>query len=521
MGGRMLAINEGAGYRPIMTVQSVQFIPQLNARPAATMLYGSQLLFLADNPTGYSSFLNNYCNVKVLWAQLRIASEDSIEQIYTIWPKLPVDLIIERPLMILSAGKDLTAGYWVKFAGRIELFSQPDWYDEEGFQCSYAPPNPTLIEQPPRVDNSFFQSPSTTRLSGGIGGGSSYFLGGGDNRREVAGPQGPSGPTGAQGVIGPIGATGPSEGPTGSTGSTGPTGAAGVAGGTGPTGPTGPSLGPTGPPGPAGATGPSGGPTGPTGATGITGAQGVAGSQGIHGVTGNTGPQGIPGTAGSSGETNIVLPIPATEVSYASLSYPTVEQALDYLLYVPLTASLSNDQSSLEIGLGVSEVTLTWSYNKPVVSQSIQGIAQEIGVRTYQFLYPTVLESDTTYMLTASDGTRQVTTSSSVSFLPQAYWGVSPNPVLTTAQILSLGSSALASSLGRSINYNCAGGNYPYYCFPSSFGTISGVVVSGLAFSDFSLTVQSFTNTAGFSQNYNIVRFNGLQTGPSINVVWS
>jgi len=137
----MLAINEGAGYRPILTVQSIQIIPQFNARPPSTILFGSQLLFLADNPTGYVHFLKSYFNVPTVWSQLRIASEDSEEQIYTIWPKFPVDLILEQPASIIAAGKDPVNGYWVQFPGTISLFTQQDWFNENpDGAISYVPP---------------------------------------------------------------------------------------------------------------------------------------------------------------------------------------------------------------------------------------------------------------------------------------------------------------------------------------------------------------------------------------------
>lgn len=110
--------------------------------------------------------------------------------------------------------------------------------------------------------------------------------------------------------------------------------------------------------------------------------------------------------------------------------------------------------------------------------------------------------------------------SRAVSFLPKRYWGVSPDATLSNSDILAL-SQEFSSSKGKSITYDCSGGNYFYWCYPASLGLPSGVTVGGLAFSDYTVTVQSLTNASGYTQDYNVVRCNSLQTGAAINVVWS
>jgi len=47
--------------------------------------------------------------------------EDTIEQIYSIWPKMPLELVMEEPLTVVATGKDPLKG-WVQFAGSIRLF---------------------------------------------------------------------------------------------------------------------------------------------------------------------------------------------------------------------------------------------------------------------------------------------------------------------------------------------------------------------------------------------------------------
>jgi hypothetical protein len=136
MGGRMLAINEGFGFRPILTVKAFNFVPQLQDRPPCTIIYGEQLMFQQDNPLLYMKFLSDKFGSVMPWDQLRIASNDTPEQIYAIWPRFPVVVVLEERLKLLDAGKDMLKGYWVKFeGGPIKLFSQPDWWKQsEDFQ---------------------------------------------------------------------------------------------------------------------------------------------------------------------------------------------------------------------------------------------------------------------------------------------------------------------------------------------------------------------------------------------------
>jgi len=474
MGGRMLAIDEGSGYRPILTVQTIQYIPQLNARPASTILFGSQLLFQVDNPSGYQSFLQAYVGVATLWAQLRMATELSEEQLYLIWPKLPIELVIEQPISILAAGNDPVAGYWVQFPGTITLFSQTNWYDESDDQVtylppalSYAPPAP-IPPNPLTVSNTFFDGLSTFLTEAGAGG--------------VAGPQGFTGPTG--------------------------------------------------PTGPAGAVGPS---ILWTGAWSPT-ANYVVGDGVVYGGTSyiamassiNAEPDVTPASwslfaaAGPTGATGASGASAALQVTYDNSSYPTVESALNFLLYVPIQVNLSSNQSTLELGVGISELTFTWTINKPVVSQSFDNNIGSVApaLRTIQENYSPNLTTATTWVLTVSDGTNTATASTSVQFLPKAYWGVSSNASVANADILAF-ASTFATGLARSISFNCTGGAYPYYCYPASFGLPHAVVIGGLSYSDYTVTVQSVTNASGYVSNYNVVKFNGIQTGSNIATVWS
>ena len=129
MGGKMLAINEKFGYRPILVVKEFNFLPQLNNRPPSTWFYGVQLMFQYDNPTAFVTFLKTFKGVPTVWSQLGIADNDTIQQVDAIWPKMPLHLVANETLTLLAGGKDPIRGYFLQFAGRIErLFTDPNWW---------------------------------------------------------------------------------------------------------------------------------------------------------------------------------------------------------------------------------------------------------------------------------------------------------------------------------------------------------------------------------------------------------
>jgi len=214
--------------------------------------------------------------------------------------------------------------------------------------------------------------------------------------------------------------------------------------------------------------------------------------------------------------------VDAADVSYGTTSDPSIEnvkEALDKLLYVSPSINLSGG-GTFEIGQTVHGAHLVWSFNKDIVSQSLnQGIgALDLDVRSYD--WPDDISSNLSFTLTASDGETTVTASTSIIFDRRAYWGVSPDTSLDTDAILAL-SQAFSTSKGKSITYDCSGGAYPYYCYPKSFGALTNVSVGGLAFSDYQQEIVSLTNASGHTEDYLVTRFNGIQTGANIVVVWA
>lgn len=212
----------------------------------------------------------------------------------------------------------------------------------------------------------------------------------------------------------------------------------------------------------------------------------------------------------------------AHDVAYDTTSDPSITNvwdALDKLFYKAIAITLSGG-GVYEIGSTVHGAHLTWTYSKPVVSQSLnQGIgALDPAITSYDWTGD--ITSNLTFALTANDGKQNATASTAITFSRKRYWGVSAAIALDNAAIIAL-SQEFAASLSKTLSYDCSGGSYPFYCYPASFGELSSVRVGGLAFSDFTQTLQSFTNASGHTEDYYVTRFNGIQTGSNIQVAWA
>lgn len=189
----------------------------------------------------------------------------------------------------------------------------------------------------------------------------------------------------------------------------------------------------------------------------------------------------------------------------------------------PAITNFTNTIDTAEIGSVVSSFTLTWGLSKTMVSQSLSGIGSVslTANQTSLTLNSLSINTNTLYTLSVNDGTNTATANTTIKFNPKYYYGASSNTALANADILALSNSNFCTSytlLGAV--YNCTGGMYPYYCYPANLGLPTNVRVGGLSFSDWTYNVVSVTNLSGYSQNYYVLRFNGIQTSSALTVDW-
>ena len=210
----------------------------------------------------------------------------------------------------------------------------------------------------------------------------------------------------------------------------------------------------------------------------------------------------------------------ASDIAYSNSQYPsmqTLQDAMDKLLYVTPSVSISGG-GTYEIGRVIESVTLNWSWNKAITSQSLnQGIGSlDISLRTYT--YSTAISTNTTFTITGSDGTTTKSASTSVNFLPKRYWGTTTTPTITDSQILGL-SSELASNRQQKRTFNCSGGKYWWFVIPTSY-------CNGIGFKDGNglavtlpascIETRTIVNSQGVNTQVNIYRGEYIQTSDAV-----
>lgn len=203
------------------------------------------------------------------------------------------------------------------------------------------------------------------------------------------------------------------------------------------------------------------------------------------------------------------IPTPnATAISYGG---STVAAALDSLLYVSPTVSLTGGSTNQK-GSTVANVNLSWNINKTITSQSISGGIGSLtsSIRTHT-LTGVNLTTDTSYTITVGDGVKNVSSTTSVVFRNTRNWGVSSSTTYNSALILGL-SSELVESKAKSFTVTADTDQYIYYAYPSRLGAAT-FLVGGFE-GGFSLAgTISHTNSSGYVENYYLYRSDNPSLG--------
>jgi hypothetical protein len=180
---------------------------------------------------------------------------------------------------------------------------------------------------------------------------------------------------------------------------------------------------------------------------------------------------------------------------------------------------------TIEKGASLVNPVLTWSLSGSVPnSQSIDQGVGAVPVGTFTKTVTGTFTTSTAWTLTVADtdpqgNAKNASATVNLNVRQKRYWGVSTSASLNSAGVLGL-SNEFATSRGKSVTYDATGGRYIFYAYPASFG-LPTVTVGGLSFSAWTKTDLSFTNASGFTEAYYVIRFNDLQNGAAIAVVFS
>ena len=173
----------------------------------------------------------------------------------------------------------------------------------------------------------------------------------------------------------------------------------------------------------------------------------------------------------------------------------------------PFTMSLSGG-ATYEKG-STQTISLSWSYDRDITSQSINRKTVAVDIRTRQY---EGITTDTTYALSAVSNGQTYTKSISVGFKLKKYYGVSVHESLTNEEILLL-PSLWAERAQTPTVFDCSGGKFPYYILPTSMVSDIQFGIGGLRNSDWIEEIREITNAYGYTESYTIFRLNSIQTG--------
>ena len=181
------------------------------------------------------------------------------------------------------------------------------------------------------------------------------------------------------------------------------------------------------------------------------------------GVTTLGGMDNVSEEADKTSETDdiIVRLAGASEWTVNTTLFSNVSQLMSKVF--PFTLSLAGGGGIYEKG-STQTINLSWSYDRDVTSQSVNGESMPIDSRAKQYKDVT---ADTTYTLSAVYNGEVYRDSTSVKFRLKKYYGVSVHEALTDEEILALTSSWAERPLKTTV-FDCSGGKYPiiFYLLP-------------------------------------------------------
>lgn len=211
------------------------------------------------------------------------------------------------------------------------------------------------------------------------------------------------------------------------------------------------------------------------------------------------------------------IPLLASLIPYytpASSTIYSVETALDYLLYQPLSLGLGITPSIAEVGSTVTSVTLNYSASRePATSLTLTGVPLVTKSVLSQFYVLNVsLTSNTSYTLTANDNGYVTTAGATVSFLFKNYYGASTATSLDNAGVLNLQTSDYRNTKNGNYDFTGLSNTYVHIAFPTSYGT-PVFRVNGLIVTFTPQTIANFVNASGGTASYTVYRSNNLLNG--------
>ena len=221
------------------------------------------------------------------------------------------------------------------------------------------------------------------------------------------------------------------------------------------------------------------------------------------------------------------LDLQSQNVTYTNDGYTgitNVKEALDYLLYTPLSIKSFNISIDrvLEKGRNVNGCVLNWSYNKTIQEQTltIGSSVIPLSINNSTYSYSNVISNNISFTLKAKDERNKIVNSTiNIVYCNKIYWGASSSTTYNNSFLLNeLSNSTISDNINRTIQVNATSNQYIYYVIPSRLGTPI-FKVGGFEGGFSKVSTISFTNIYNFTENYDIYRSDNVNLGDTTIVV--
>ena len=225
--------------------------------------------------------------------------------------------------------------------------------------------------------------------------------------------------------------------------------------------------------------------------------------------------EGIEGGGGGSGG-----PTTAENTSYGNYGYDNVAEALDSLLYEPITiGSFTNNVGTKEMGTVVDTVKFNWTTNKTPTSLSLAGETLDPTAKEHTLNKQGISTAKSWTLKAVDEKGTAASKNTSVSFLNAVYWGIgSVGADSVDSDFIKGLSKQLASARTKTFTVSPGAGLYIYYAYPSRFGAATFFVGGFEGGFDY-FTEIDFTNASGYTEKYTVYRSTNANLGTTEVIV--
>lgn len=195
-------------------------------------------------------------------------------------------------------------------------------------------------------------------------------------------------------------------------------------------------------------------------------------------------------------------------IKYESMDNPdisNIKEALDKVLYTPLTINMSLSPPLAELGTTINSINILWQYNKSkLISQAINGLALPTDKRNY--VMNGSFSTNQTFTLKVIDSAKSYTKSITLEFIPAIYYGD-----FDDIPKLPITNRLLTKSRQCTLNINAY--KYIYIFIPVKYGAPSFYV------GGFEGGFQKVGTTTYNTTQYNIYRSDNANLGQTTVVI--